>query len=69
MIIKIKHELAGGHVHMGMWMGTTEGALGKCGTLVMRDIEFIVFQHLLDRGAYGSKTQDQIIWERITKNE
>jgi hypothetical protein len=44
MIFRIYHRTVGGHVHMRFFAGRTEGALGKCGDLVMRVEEFVVFR-------------------------
>lgn len=43
MIFRIYHKTLGGHVHMRVFAGNTEGALGKCGDLVMRREEFQYF--------------------------
>lgn len=45
MIFRIWYDLKGGaHVHCRMFSGPKEGALGKCGDLVMREAEFEVFK-------------------------
>ena len=43
MIFRIYHETLGGHVHMRVFAGKSEGALGKCGDLCMRVGEFEAF--------------------------
>src|SRR5262245_9072535 len=43
MIFRLYHETAGGHVHCRLFAGRHEGALGKCGTFVMRIEEFESF--------------------------
>jgi hypothetical protein len=43
MIFRIYHETLGGHVHMRVFAGKSEGALGKCGDLCMRVEEFEEF--------------------------
>lgn len=40
MIFRLYHETQGGHVHLRLFAGPHEGALGKCGDLVMRIEEF-----------------------------
>jgi hypothetical protein len=45
MIFRIYHKTLGGHVHMRVFAGKQEGALGKCGDLTMRAEEFDVFKH------------------------
>lgn len=45
MIFRIYHETLGGHVHMRVFAGKSEGALGKCGDLTMRVEEFEVFRN------------------------
>lgn len=54
MIFRIYHETAGGHVHMRVFAGPREGALGKCGDLCMRVDEFEVFRLIgIDGPAYA----------------
>lgn len=43
MIFRIYHDKRGGHVHMRLFAGKKEGALGKCGDLCMREDEFVEF--------------------------
>ena len=43
MIFRIYHKKLGGHVHMRVFSGKTDGALGKCGDLTMREEEFAEF--------------------------
>ena len=43
MIFRLYHETKGGHVHCRFFSGPHEGALGKCGELVMRVEEFEQF--------------------------
>jgi hypothetical protein len=50
MIIKMKAEQAGGHVHVGVWMGNTSGSLGKCGSLCFREDEWPLFRQGLKSG-------------------
>ena len=45
MIFRIYHETAGGHVHMRVFAGKRDGALGKCGDLCMRVEEFEEFRN------------------------
>jgi len=40
MIFRIYHKTLGGHVHMRVFAGAHEGALGKCSDLIMRQEEF-----------------------------
>lgn len=40
MIVRIYHKRLGGHVHMRVFAGETEGALGKAGDLCLRVEEF-----------------------------
>ena len=53
--VRVRHELQGGHVHMGVFAaivpkgGYAEYTLGKCGDLVMRDVEFSLLRGALDR--------------------
>lgn len=47
MIFRIYHETLGGHVHMRLFAGKRNGALGKCGDLTMRVEEFTAFQSLM----------------------
>lgn len=44
MVFRIRYELRGGHVHCRFFAGKHKGALGKCGDLVMRDVEFTKFR-------------------------
>jgi hypothetical protein len=69
MIFRIYHETLGGHVHMRVFAGKAEGALGKCGDLTMRVDEFEVFRNcsLIDfrpennkRGGVEIKTDEPI---------
>ena len=46
MIFRIYHETLGGHVHMRVFAGKRDGALGKCGDLCMRTEEFEDFRTL-----------------------
>ena len=46
MIFRIYYEAAGGHVHMRVFAGKRDGALGKCGDLCMRIEEFDDFRAL-----------------------
>lgn len=48
MIFRIYHKTVGGHVHMRFFSGRNDGALGKCGDLVMRTEEFISFRNKSD---------------------
>jgi hypothetical protein len=43
MIFRIYHETRGAHVHMRLFAGPHDGALGKCGDLCMRENEFVEF--------------------------
>lgn len=47
-MFRIRYELRGGHVHMRVFAGTSEAALGKCGDLVMREEEFDNFRERAD---------------------
>ena len=40
MIFRVYHETKGGHVHIRLFAGKRDGALGKCGDLCMRVEEF-----------------------------
>ena len=40
MMFRCYYRRAGGHVHMRIFCGIREGALGKCGNLCMRVEEF-----------------------------
>ena len=44
MLFRIYYETAGGHTHMRIFAGKSEGALGKCGDLCMRNEEFEIFR-------------------------
>ena len=44
MIFRLYHETRGAHVHCRLFAGPREGALGKCGDLVMREPEFEEFK-------------------------
>jgi hypothetical protein len=44
MIFRLRYRMLGGHVHCRLFAGTHEGALGKCGDLVMRIEEFELFK-------------------------
>lgn len=44
MIFRVRHRIIGGHVHIRFFAGAHEGALGKCGDLIMRIDEFSEFQ-------------------------
>lgn len=46
VIFRIRFEQAGGHVHMRLFSGPHEGALGKCGDLCMRVEEFYQFRDI-----------------------
>jgi hypothetical protein len=59
MIFRIYHETLGGHVHMRMFAGTHDGALGKCGDLTMRTEEFWDFLSRFGRdGQIEFRTED-----------
>jgi hypothetical protein len=47
MIFRFYHETLGGHVHIRLFAGKKEGALGKCGDLTMRVEEFKEFKEEL----------------------
>lgn len=47
MIFRIHHERRGGHVHCRLFSGTHDGALGNCGSFIMRKAEFDHFAWLL----------------------
>ncbi len=40
MIVKYRHRLLGGHVHVRVFAGDNPDALGGCGTLVFREDEW-----------------------------
>lgn len=44
MIFRLYHETLGGHVHCRLFSGKHDGALGKCGEIVMRVDEFAIFR-------------------------
>ncbi len=44
VIFRFRYQVAGGHVHIRMFAGYHDGALGKCGDLCMRHEEFEVFR-------------------------
>jgi hypothetical protein len=44
MIFRLYHETRGAHEHCRLFAGDHEGALGKCGDLVMRVQEFAQFR-------------------------
>jgi hypothetical protein len=44
VIFRIYHETQGGHVHLRVFSGIRDGALGKCGNLCMRVEEFAAFK-------------------------
>lgn len=46
MIWRTYYKKLGGHVHMRIFCGVQEGALGKCGDLVMKTDEFTEFSRL-----------------------
>lgn len=49
MVFKFRFETLGGHTHIRLFGGRSSGALGGCGTLVMRNEEWTAFRQLLDR--------------------
>ena len=46
MIFRIYHEAGGSHVHMRLFAGEHNGALGLCGVLCMRLKEFAAFREM-----------------------
>lgn len=44
MIFKFRFLEQGAHTHIRLFAGVSEGALGKCGDLVMRNEEWSAFQ-------------------------
>jgi hypothetical protein len=44
MIFRIRYAAAGGHVHCRLFAGRHEGALGKCGDLVLTIQQFELFR-------------------------
>ncbi len=67
MIFRIYHETKGGHVHMRVFSGSHDGALGKCGDLCMRVNEFDAFREACnfiqfrreDRGAMVPAAEEE----------
>ena len=59
MIFRIYHETLGGHVHMRVFAGKSEGALGKCGDLCMRTEEFEFFRDLLHGLPVDFRSEDR----------
>ena len=49
MIHRWRYEVRGGHVHVRVFCGTHEAALGKCGNLVYRVEEFDILRPGLER--------------------
>jgi hypothetical protein len=47
MIFRIYWQKIGGHTHMRVFAGRKDATLGKCGDLVMRNEEFLVFNERL----------------------
>lgn len=45
MIFRLYHFTQGGHVHCRLFAGPHNGALGKCGDLVMRTGDFDLFKN------------------------
>ena len=46
MIWRLYYQRRGGHVHCRLFCGPQEGALGKCGDIVMRHEEFTEFTRI-----------------------
>lgn len=44
MIFKYKHQLLGGHVHIGMWAGKNINGLGKVARMILREEEWNAFR-------------------------
>jgi hypothetical protein len=58
--VRVRHELQGGHVHMGVWSNIVQKTgydhgetLAKCGDLVMTEAEFQMFRAALGRHHIG----------------
>ncbi len=50
MLLKLRCELKGTHVHCQMFMGPQEGNLGHCGSLIFRPEEYAHFTAILMLG-------------------
>lgn len=48
MFFKYKHRLLGAHVHVDVFIGENPRALGRSGTLVMREDEWAIFRATQD---------------------
>lgn len=44
MIVRVYYRELGGHTHMRVFAGEREGALAKCGDLIMRNYEFLALK-------------------------
>lgn len=51
MILRLRGERRGDHIHARLFAGETEGALGNCGALVFRIAEWQLFGAMLTAGA------------------
>lgn len=67
MFIKVRHELVGGHVHVGVWMGRHANAIGKCGTLTFRAEEWDALETAWSEGALYLETHGdlEIVFEEV----
>lgn len=50
MILRARTETCGNHVHVRLFAGKHEGALGICGTVLMRPEEWAAFRDVLAAG-------------------
>lgn len=58
MIFRCYHETLGGHVHLRLFAGKQDGALGKCGDLTMRVDEFECFRRATPGFEFRAEDKD-----------
>lgn len=59
LIVRIRHKLLGGHVHMRVFVGRTIYSLGLAGNLVMREDEFEQFKRAMDRDSVAEFVEEE----------
>jgi len=50
MILKLRYETKGAHIHVEVFVGPHDEALGLAGTLTLRPAEWEVFRAIIDAG-------------------
>lgn len=62
MIFKFRYCEQGGHTHITLFAGRSEGSLGNAGALVLRNEEFELFRESFDVGiSFDGKVTVQFV--------